>query len=49
MGLVTETAIVCKDYAFNVLKEKRVYSIIRYNDTALQKVTIRNGMKIIII
>lgn len=47
MGLATEAAIACKDYAFNVLKEKRVYSIIRDNNISSQKVAIRNGMKII--
>lgn len=46
-GFAIEAAIACKNYAFNVLKEKRVYSIIRDNNKSSQKVAIRNGMKII--
>lgn len=46
-GFAIEAAIACKNYAFNVLNADRVYSIIRDNNTASQKVAIRNGMKII--
>ncbi|MCZ9873941.1 GNAT family N-acetyltransferase [Brachyspira hyodysenteriae] len=46
-GFAIEAAIACKNYAFNVLKEKRVYSIIRDNNKSSQKVAIRNGMNII--
>ena len=46
-GFATEAAIACKNYAFNVLNADRVYSIIRDNNIASQKVAIRNGMKII--
>lgn len=46
-GFAIEAASACKDYAFNILKEKRVYSIIRDNNTASQNVAVRNGMKIV--
>lgn len=46
-GFATEAAISCKNYAFDILKEKRVYSIIRDNNISSQNVAIRNGMKII--
>lgn len=43
-GYATETAIACKEYAFDVLKAEEVYSIIRENNIVSQKVAIRNGM-----
>ena len=46
-GFATEAAIGCKNYAFDVLKAKRVYSIVRDNNIASKKVAVRNGMKII--
>ena len=46
-GFATEAAIACKKYAFNTLKENKVYSIIRDNNKQSQNVAIRNGMKII--
>ena len=46
-GFAIEAASACKDYAFNVLNAKRVYSIIRDNNTASKNVAIRNNMKII--
>ncbi|WP_297208413.1 GNAT family N-acetyltransferase [uncultured Brachyspira sp.] len=46
-GFASEAAISCKNYAFEVLKENRVYSIIRDNNISSQNVAIRNGMKII--
>lgn len=46
-GYATEAAIACKEYAFSVLNENRVYSIIRDTNIASQKVAVRNGMNII--
>ena len=46
-GFAIEAAIGCKNYAFDVLKAKRVYSIVRDNNIASKKVALRNGMKII--
>lgn len=45
-GYATEAAIACKDYAFNTLNAKEVFSIIRDNNKASQNVAIRNGMKV---
>lgn len=44
-GYAIESARACKEYAFNILKLDEVYSIIRDNNTASQKVAIRNGME----
>jgi RimJ/RimL family protein N-acetyltransferase len=46
-GYATESAIACKEYAFEKLNSKNVYSIIRTNNIASQKVAERVGMKII--
>lgn len=46
-GFATEAAIGCKKYAFEQLNYKKVYSIIRDNNFASQKVAIRNGMKLV--
>lgn len=43
-GYATEAAIASKKYAFKVLDENEVYSIIRDINTASQNVAIRNGM-----
>ena len=45
-GYATEAAIACKNYAFQVLGAKEVYSIIRDNNLASQNVAKRNGMKV---
>lgn len=45
-GYATEAAIACKDYAFNRLGEKRVYSIIRDLNLPSRRVALRNGMKV---
>ena len=46
-GFAIESAISCKQYAFDKLNADRVYSIIRDNNTASQKVAIKNQMKIV--
>lgn len=46
-GYASEAAIACKNYAFNVLKADKVYSIIRDNNLSSQAVAKRNGMKIV--
>ena len=43
-GYVIEAAKACKDYAFEILDVKEVYSIIRDTNTASKRVAIRNGM-----
>ena len=43
-GFATEAAIACKEYAFNVLGYSEVFSIIRDNNFASQKVALRNEM-----
>lgn len=43
-GYAIEAATLCKDYAFEVLNYHEVYSIIRDNNIASQKVALRNGM-----
>ena len=43
-GYATESAIACKEYAFEVLNAEEVYSIIRDTNIASQNVAIRNGM-----
>ncbi len=45
-GYATEVAVACKDYAFNRLGEKRVYSIIRDLNLPSRRVALRNGMKV---
>lgn len=44
-GYATEAAKACKQYAFDTLHAEKVYSIIRDNNTASQRVAVRNGMK----
>lgn len=46
-GFATEAAIACKEYAFNVLGAKEVFSIIRDTNMPSQNVAKRNGMKIV--
>ena len=46
-GYATEAAIACKEYAFNTLNADKVYSIIRDNNIASQKVAQRNGMEVV--
>lgn len=43
-GYAIEAAISCKEYAFSILHEKAVYSIIRDSNKASKKVALRNGM-----
>ena len=43
-GYATEAAIACKEYGFNTLHFKTLYSIIRDTNIASQKVALRNGM-----
>lgn len=43
-GYASEAAIACKEYAFNKLNAKEVYSIIRDTNIPSQNVAIRNGM-----
>ncbi|MCI9284049.1 MAG: GNAT family N-acetyltransferase [Lachnospiraceae bacterium] len=43
-GYAIEAAKACKDYAFEILDVKEVYSIIRDTNTASKRVAIRNGM-----
>ena len=45
-GYATEAAQACRDYAFDVLKAPRIYSIIRDTNIASQNVARRNGMTI---
>lgn len=45
-GYATEAAVACKDYAFNRLGEKRVYSIIRDLNLPSRRVALQNGMKV---
>ena len=44
-GYVTEAAVACKKYAFDTLGCSQVYSMIRENNRASQRVAARNGMK----
>lgn len=46
-GYAAEAAIGCKEYAFHTLKAARVYSIIRDNNLASQRVAKRNGMTVV--
>lgn len=43
-GYASEAAIACKEYAFDKLKAKEIYSIIRDTNIPSQNVAIRNGM-----
>lgn len=45
-GYATEAAIACKEYAFEVLKIREIYSIIRDNNIPSQNVARRNGMTV---
>ncbi len=45
-GYATEAAIACKNYAFETLGAKEVFSIIRDSNIASQNVAKRNGMTI---
>lgn len=45
-GYASEAAIACKEYAFRLLDENKVYSIIRNTNTASQNVARRNGMTV---
>lgn len=45
-GYTTEAAKACKKYAFEVLQEDEVCSIIRDTNIASQNVAVRNGMTI---
>lgn len=44
-GYATEAAVACKEYAFDTLGCSQVYSMIRENKRASQRVAERNGMK----
>lgn len=46
-GYATEAAVACRKYAFEILKAKEVFSIIRDNNIPSQKVAKRNGMKVV--
>jgi len=46
-GYASEAAIACKEYAFDKLKAKEAYSIIRDTNTSSQNVAKRNGMSCI--
>jgi RimJ/RimL family protein N-acetyltransferase len=46
-GYATEAAQACRDYAFDVLKLKKVYSYMKYTNIASQKVAEKNGMKLV--
>lgn len=46
-GYASEAAIACRDYAFDNLDAKEVFSIIRDTNIASQKVAKRNGMGIV--
>lgn len=45
-GIATEAAVACKRYAFDVLHVREVFSIIRENNLASQRVALRNGMSV---
>ncbi|GHV48949.1 acetyltransferase [Spirochaetia bacterium] len=44
-GYATEAALGCKNYAFETLKAKKIYSIIRENNISSQNVAKRIGME----
>ena len=43
-GYATEAAAACKEYAFNTLGFKEIFSIVRSTNIAAKNVAIRNGM-----
>ena len=43
-GYATEAAKACRDYAFDRLKAPAIYSIIKHNNLASQRVALRCGM-----
>ena len=45
-GYAAEAAMACKEYAFNKLGFKEIFSIVRSTNTASKNVAIRNGMSI---
>ena len=45
-GYATEAAVACRQYAFEILGEKEVCSIIRDSNIASQNVALRNGMAV---
>jgi RimJ/RimL family protein N-acetyltransferase len=45
-GYAAEMAFACRDYAFNILNVKNIYSIIHIHNFASQKVARKIGMKI---
>jgi RimJ/RimL family protein N-acetyltransferase len=45
-GYAIEAAIACREYAFNALGAREVYSIIRDTNFASMNVAIRNGMTV---
>lgn len=46
-GYATEAAQACRNYAFDVLKFRKVYSYMKYTNIASQKVAEKNGMKFV--
>lgn len=46
-GYASEAAKACKNYAFDTLGFNKVYSIIRDNNYASQKIAERNGMTVV--
>lgn len=44
-GYALEAAVACREYAFETLRATHVYSIIRDNNIASQRVAEKNGMK----
>lgn len=45
-GYATEAAQACRNYAFDILKFKKVYSYMKYTNIASQKVAENNGMRL---
>ncbi len=45
-GYASEAALACQNYAFNVLRAKEVFSIIRDSNISSQNVAKRNGMSL---
>lgn len=46
-GYATEAAQACRNYAFEVLGFKKVYSYMKYTNTASRRIAEKNGMKLI--
>jgi RimJ/RimL family protein N-acetyltransferase len=46
-GYATEAAIACRNYAFTILKLKKLFSYMKYTNIALARVAEKNGMKLI--